>query len=126
MYEGSGPLESDRASSLADFDSSASRHGNAIAGFEASARLAAEAFCGREAWYCLFASFRTPDDTLWVVVLALTKVRAYRDCDWEACFATLSKALLVFIVTIRVSNMFLLCEKSLQTRKRMQLHKEFY
>lgn len=46
MYEGSGPLDKDLASSVADLDSNASRHGKAIAGFEASARPAAEFFFG--------------------------------------------------------------------------------
>ena len=48
MYEGSGPLESDRASRVADLVSRASRHGKAIAGLEASARPAAVTF--REGW----------------------------------------------------------------------------
>jgi hypothetical protein len=44
VYDGSGPLASDRASRVADLDSSASKQGNAIAGFEASAGAAAPLF----------------------------------------------------------------------------------
>lgn len=37
LYKGSGPLDRERASRVADLDSRASRQGNDIAGFEASA-----------------------------------------------------------------------------------------
>lgn len=52
MYDGSGPLESERASRVADLDSIASRHGNAIAGLEDSACAATVAF--REPSVCIF------------------------------------------------------------------------
>jgi hypothetical protein len=50
VYEGSGPLDRERASRVADLVSSASRQGNAIAGFEASARLGAVLFLGPWVW----------------------------------------------------------------------------
>jgi hypothetical protein len=54
VYEGSGPLDRDRASRVAVLDSRASRQGKAIAGFEASARLAAELLRAPWAWNNLF------------------------------------------------------------------------
>ncbi len=50
MYEGSGPLDRERASRVADLVSSASRQGNDIAGFEASARPAAALFLCPLVW----------------------------------------------------------------------------
>jgi CHAT domain-containing protein len=54
VYEGSGPLDRDRASRVAVFDSNASRQGKAIAGFEASAKLAAELLRAPWVWNNLF------------------------------------------------------------------------
>jgi hypothetical protein len=71
VYEGSGPLERDRASRVAVLDSNASRQGKAIAGFEASAKLAAELFRAPWAWnnlvplFCLAACDNAGVAGLW-------------------------------------------------------------